>query len=72
MNCSVKVCFEMLVVNLGLFVEVICTFDQFLMGHIDGKYRNATAPLVLICIGYVVTDLLRFIPDMNPFSVSLT
>ena len=43
-----KVSIEMFFVHFGLFVEVICCMlDQFLVRHIDGKYRcGTTAPLV--------------------------
>ena len=46
-NSSTEVSIEMFFVNIGLSVNVICCmFVNFLMRHIDGKYRSATAHLV--------------------------
>ena len=47
-NSFDKISIEMFLVSFGLCVKMICyLFDHFSIRHIDGKYRNATAPLVL-------------------------
>ena len=48
LNSFDKISTEMFLVNFGLCVKMICClFHQVFIRHIDGKYRCATAPLVL-------------------------
>ena len=48
LNSSDNISIEMFLVKFGLCVKMICCLvDQFFIRYIDGKYRSATAPLVL-------------------------
>ena len=47
-NSFDKIAIQMLLVKFGSCVKMIYSlFDQFFIRHIDGKFRSATAPLVL-------------------------